>query len=90
MCKKAVCDTCKKSTWWGCGSHVPMVMDAIPEAERCGCDPRVERDGKQYPPMAKSPLQGRRRGALDKGQEGGVVARGRGAAAAALNEAAGR
>ncbi|OAA79721.1 hypothetical protein LEL_03207 [Akanthomyces lecanii RCEF 1005] len=55
MCKKAACDTCKKSTWWGCGSHVPMVMDTIPEEERCACEPKVERDGKQYPPMAKSP-----------------------------------
>ncbi|KAM3499708.1 hypothetical protein MY10362_007061 [Beauveria mimosiformis] len=46
----------EKSTWWGCGSHVPMVMDAIPEQERCACDPKIERDGKQYPPMAKQPF----------------------------------
>lgn len=46
----------EKSTWWGCGSHVPMVMDSIPEDERCTCDPKIERDGKQYPPMAKQPF----------------------------------
>ncbi|KAM3481081.1 hypothetical protein MY8738_004619 [Beauveria namnaoensis] len=46
----------EKSTWWGCGSHVPMVMDSIPEEERCACDPKIERDGKQYPPMAKQPF----------------------------------
>lgn len=44
-----------KSTWWGCGSHIPMVMDTIPEDERCICEPKVERDGKAYPPKAKNP-----------------------------------
>lgn len=29
-----------------------MVMDAIPENERCGCEPKVEKEGKQYPPKA--------------------------------------
>jgi len=24
-----------KKTWWGCGQHVPNVMDDVPEAERC-------------------------------------------------------
>lgn len=41
-----------KATWWGCGNHVPMVMDSIPENERCGCEPKVEKEGKQYPPKA--------------------------------------
>lgn len=41
-----------KATWWGCGQHVPMVMDSIPENERCGCEPKVEKEGKQYPPKA--------------------------------------
>lgn len=27
-------------------------MDQIPEDKWCTCDPKVERDGKQYPPMA--------------------------------------
>jgi len=51
MCKKATCDTCKKATWWGCGKHVPSVLDGVPDAERCVCEPRVEREGKMYPPM---------------------------------------
>lgn len=44
-----------RATWWGCGSHIPGVLDSIPEEDRCVCEPKVERDGKQYPPMAKSP-----------------------------------
>lgn len=44
----------EKSTWWGCGSHVPMVMDSIDESERCTCTPKVEKDGKKYPPMGKT------------------------------------
>ncbi|KAH6606539.1 hypothetical protein Trco_005692, partial [Trichoderma cornu-damae] len=44
-----------KATWWGCGKHIPTVLDSIPEEEWCACEPRVERDGKEYPPMAKSP-----------------------------------
>ncbi|EKD20676.1 hypothetical protein MBM_01358 [Drepanopeziza brunnea f. sp. 'multigermtubi' MB_m1] len=50
MCMKATCTTCQKATWWGCGSHIPSVMDAIPAAERCTCEPKVKVDGKEYPP----------------------------------------
>ncbi|KAH8676570.1 hypothetical protein BGZ60DRAFT_446917 [Tricladium varicosporioides] len=53
MCHKATCPTCEKTSWWGCGNHVPGVMDPIPEAERCTCTPKVEKDGKEYPPMVK-------------------------------------
>jgi hypothetical protein len=28
-------------------------MDGIPESERCTCEPKVERDGKMYPPMTE-------------------------------------
>ncbi|KAL7927638.1 hypothetical protein ACQKWADRAFT_9332 [Trichoderma austrokoningii] len=55
MCRPAVCSTCSKATWWGCGKHIPGVLDSIPEESRCACEPKVERDGKQYPPMAASP-----------------------------------
>lgn len=41
-----------KVTWWGCGSHIPSVMDSIPEGEWCSCTPQVEKDGKKYPPKA--------------------------------------
>lgn len=39
-----------KATWWGCGKHIPNVMDQIPENERCTCTPQVEVEGKKYPP----------------------------------------
>jgi len=54
MCHKAACSTCSKLTWFGCGQHVPSVMDAIPTEGRCTCEPKVEKDGKEYPPKAKS------------------------------------
>lgn len=41
-----------KRSWWGCGNHVAMVMDAQDESTWCTCTPRVERDGREYPPMA--------------------------------------
>lgn len=41
-----------KVTWWGCGSHIPSVMDSIPEGDWCACTPQVEKDGKKYPPKA--------------------------------------
>jgi hypothetical protein len=47
--------TTEKATWWGCGQHVPSVIDQIPEAERCGCEPKVEKEGKKYPPMGAKP-----------------------------------
>ncbi|WZH44677.1 hypothetical protein QYS62_005703 [Fusarium acuminatum] len=55
MCKKATCGTCNKTSWWGCGSHIQSVLDSIPEAERCSCEPKVEVGGVSYPPMAASP-----------------------------------
>ncbi|KAL5042075.1 hypothetical protein BDW71DRAFT_211533 [Aspergillus fruticulosus] len=54
MCMKATCSTCQKTTWWGCGNHIPAVLDAVPESERCTCEPKVERDGKQYPPKGSN------------------------------------
>ncbi|CAD0107924.1 unnamed protein product, partial [Aureobasidium uvarum] len=51
MCKGAICGNCSKRTWWGCGSHVPSVMDSIPKNEWCDCEPKTEKDGTEYPPM---------------------------------------
>ena len=28
-------------------------MDAVDDADRCGCEPRIQRDEKEYPPMAR-------------------------------------
>ncbi|KAF3050968.1 hypothetical protein E8E11_010503 [Didymella keratinophila] len=51
MCKKAACDTCNKTTWWGCGKHVSGVMNHVPADEWCTCTPRVTVEDKTYPPM---------------------------------------
>ncbi|KAF8250778.1 hypothetical protein K440DRAFT_580475 [Wilcoxina mikolae CBS 423.85] len=52
MCKKAKCSTCNGVTWFGCGMHIPAVMDSVPENERCQCEKPA---GSQYPPGASSP-----------------------------------
>jgi len=45
----------EKATWWGCGNHVPSVLDQIPEGDRCACEPKVEKEGKMYPPKGPQP-----------------------------------
>ncbi|KAL6834099.1 hypothetical protein H0G86_005367 [Trichoderma simmonsii] len=54
MCRSATCNNCHKATWWGCGNHIPGVLDSVDEKEWCTCEPKVEKNGKQYPPMAAS------------------------------------
>lgn len=34
----------------GCGSHIPSVLDSVPESQWCSCGPQVEKGGKMYPP----------------------------------------
>ncbi|KAE9391901.1 hypothetical protein BT96DRAFT_925027, partial [Gymnopus androsaceus JB14] len=53
MCMKATCGSCKKTSWIGCGMHIPSVMDKVADDQRCECEPQVELDGKKYPPKAK-------------------------------------
>ncbi|GAM82420.1 hypothetical protein ANO11243_003990 [Dothideomycetidae sp. 11243] len=43
-----------KRTWWGCGAHVPAVMDDVPKDQWCACEPKVDKDGTAYPPMGKN------------------------------------
>ncbi|KAK4140044.1 uncharacterized protein C8A04DRAFT_15301 [Dichotomopilus funicola] len=50
MCHKTTCNTCQKTTWFGCGFHVPSVMDSVPKDEWCTCEPKVEKSGREYPP----------------------------------------
>lgn len=38
MCSPALCSTCGKTTWRGCGMHVDMVMAGVPQAKRCTCN----------------------------------------------------
>jgi hypothetical protein len=33
-------------------------MDSVPDADRCTCEPQVEKDGKKYPPMAATAVSG--------------------------------
>jgi hypothetical protein len=47
-----------KVTWWGCGKHVGTIMDSIPAEEQCECAPKVEKDGKEYPPMGEKANDG--------------------------------
>jgi hypothetical protein len=42
-----------KATWWGCGNHVPSIMDQVPENDRCQCEPKVIKEDKRYPPMGE-------------------------------------
>lgn len=35
MCHPAVCGTCGKMTWRGCGMHVQQVMAGVPKDEQC-------------------------------------------------------
>jgi hypothetical protein len=34
MCIAGTCQACHKKSWYGCGRHVPAVMDGVPDAER--------------------------------------------------------
>ncbi|KAI2622908.1 hypothetical protein GGS26DRAFT_593756 [Hypomontagnella submonticulosa] len=55
MCRKVTCGTCDKTTWVGCGQHIPSVMDNVAPEDWCICKPKVEVDGKEYPPTTKAP-----------------------------------
>lgn len=37
MCTKVACETCKKSTWAGCGEHIEEALEGVAEADRCAC-----------------------------------------------------
>ncbi|GKV33472.1 hypothetical protein SLEP1_g41987 [Rubroshorea leprosula] len=37
MCYEVKCSTCGKTTWGGCGRHVPSVYKRIPEGQHCLC-----------------------------------------------------
>ncbi|RYP09234.1 hypothetical protein DL764_001420 [Monosporascus ibericus] len=43
-----------KTTWFGCGRHIPEVLDKVPADEWCTCEPKVEVGGKKYPPKSAS------------------------------------
>jgi hypothetical protein len=37
MCSPAVCPTCRKVTYAGCGNHAAQVLAAVPVSQRCTC-----------------------------------------------------
>ncbi|KAE8099972.1 hypothetical protein FH972_017911 [Carpinus fangiana] len=37
MCYQMKCEACGKTTWAGCGKHVPSVYKLVPEGQRCLC-----------------------------------------------------
>ncbi|OAA68006.1 hypothetical protein SPI_00201 [Niveomyces insectorum RCEF 264] len=58
MCFGAVCPTCSKKAWRGCGRHIPQALAGVPESDWCTCEPRVTVDGKAYPPAAAASIPG--------------------------------
>lgn len=41
MCRRVICDQCKKPTYAGCGLHIEQVLGDVPVAERCACRTRA-------------------------------------------------
>ncbi|KAL1408380.1 hypothetical protein Q8F55_005192 [Vanrija albida] len=37
MCRRVTCPNDSKPTWWGCGKHIDIALDGVPEADRCDC-----------------------------------------------------
>lgn len=37
VCSPALCRTCGKTTWTGCGMHADEVMAEVPPEQRCTC-----------------------------------------------------
>ncbi|EGS20622.1 uncharacterized protein CTHT_0024560 [Thermochaetoides thermophila DSM 1495] len=51
MCFQTSCPNCSKTTWRGCGGHIANVFANVAEDQWCTCEPKVEVNGKQYPPQ---------------------------------------
>ncbi|KAK9467556.1 hypothetical protein V1512DRAFT_261462 [Lipomyces arxii] len=52
MCKPSTCNTCSGKTWFGCGLHIPSVLDNVPKSEWCTCEKPAD---SPYPPMGAAP-----------------------------------
>jgi len=46
MCGPAICPTCGKVTYAGCGLHVEQVLADVPEDRRCTCPGPVSRPSR--------------------------------------------
>jgi hypothetical protein len=38
MCMPTTCQSCRKTTWMGCGEHIDEVFAGVPEDQRCTCE----------------------------------------------------
>ena len=38
MCSPALCETCNKVTWAGCGQHIEEALEGVPEEQLCKCE----------------------------------------------------
>ncbi|GAA4984776.1 hypothetical protein [Kitasatospora paranensis] len=45
MCRRAICRTCSRITYAGCGMHVEQVLAGVPAANRCACDKATRQTG---------------------------------------------
>jgi hypothetical protein len=37
MCSQAICSSCGKVTWEGCGQHVEEALAGVAESQLCTC-----------------------------------------------------
>ena len=44
MCFRKICYICKKVTYGGCGKHLDLVFEGVPEEDRCQGHPIEEED----------------------------------------------
>jgi hypothetical protein len=61
MCQRAVCQSCRKVTYEGCGGHVEQVLAGVPTPQRCMCEPRKRKPVRKLmtPPGPNRPKDGR-------------------------------
>ena len=37
MCSQAICNSCNKITWAGCGQHIEDALYGVPQDQLCQC-----------------------------------------------------
>lgn len=54
MCRRAVCQSCRKVTYEGCGRHVEHVLAGVPTHQRCMCESAERKGAHTGEPMART------------------------------------
>lgn len=54
MCRRAVCQSCGKVTYEGCGRHVEQVLAGVPSPQRCRCEPAERKPVRTGEPMTRT------------------------------------